>query len=105
MDLTTLLYIALFIVSLYWLLSSFSKPRNFPPGPPKLPLIGSVPFLSTKDKKHRGDSLIRNQELVQKYGKTFGFFIANQPFVIFSDYEIMKEVFRKDTTTYRPSNR
>ena len=105
MDLTTLLYASLFIISLYWLYKSTSKPRNFPPGPPRLPLVGSAPYLTAKNPRFKGDSIVRNQDLAAEYGKVCGFHIASQPVVMFTDYEIMRDVFKRDCTTFRPSNR
>ncbi|KAG8234638.1 hypothetical protein J437_LFUL019633 [Ladona fulva] len=35
----------LVVLLVYWV---FSKPNNFPPGPPRLPLVGSLPFINTR---------------------------------------------------------
>jgi len=35
----------LLVLLLAWILDGSRKPKGFPPGPPRLPLLGSIPFL------------------------------------------------------------
>ncbi len=45
----------------------FRRPPGFPPGPPRLPLVGSLPFAVGGGKK---PSLFHgSRDLVRKYGK------------------------------------
>ena len=40
----------LFVVLLSaWLYLKSRRPKNFPPGPPRLPWIGSLPFIMSKN--------------------------------------------------------
>jgi hypothetical protein len=40
---------------------------------------------------------------VKQYGKICGFFIGNDPFVIISDYALIKEAFKNESLAARPS--
>ena len=51
---TSSFLLALFLVWIVFL--STRKPKSFPPGPPRLPLIGSIPYLRGSGKK---SSLLR----------------------------------------------
>lgn len=69
----------------YWLYRSTRKPEKFPPGPPKLPLVGGLfHFIKRKSLLHS------MRALVDKYGKVSGVYFGNQPAVIIADYNILK---------------
>ena len=50
----------LIIVALvaYLIYKGTKKPQKFPPGPPRLPIIGSLPFIATKSKPSEPRSLL-----------------------------------------------
>jgi hypothetical protein len=79
------LYIVFFTLFAYWFLSKFQKHTKFPPGPPKLPILGSLPFLGTK-----GSFLHTMKSLSEKYGPVVGIYLGSKPVVIISDYAILK---------------
>ena len=79
------LYIVFFTLSAYWFLSKFRKHNKFPPGPPKLPILGSLPFLGTQ-----GSFLHTMKHLAGKYGPVVGLYLGSTPVVIISDYTILK---------------
>ena len=43
------------------------RPKNFPPGPPVLPIVGSIPFLNLRD----GQYMHEMERLHKKYGGIF----------------------------------
>ncbi len=96
----TLLLGGLLLTLAYWLYKVTSKPAKFPPGPPKLPLVGSATYVHPPDKPK--DVLVANQNLAKKYGGVAGYFLGSQPFIVISDFEVMKEVFRTEEASARP---
>jgi len=83
----TKMYLLIVFVGLFtfWLYNMTKKPTNFPPGPPKLPVLGGLlHFVRRKSLLHS----IR--ALVEKYGKVSGVYFGNQPAVVIADYNILK---------------
>lgn len=72
------------------------RPKNFPPGLPMLPLIGSMPF--TRGPITR--SFINS--LRKKYGDLASFAILNARIVLVSNVKTIKEVFSQAKTAGRP---
>ena len=74
----------------------FSRPKNYPPGPPNLPLIGSVPYMDQ-------DFRVSLMKFREKYGKMFSFFTPDgTSIVVVSDYELLKNVLNRDEFSARP---
>lgn len=97
-----LLFIAVLVILLVlWVIKGSRKPANFPPGPPRVPLLGSVPYL--KDKVKPPCIFHSFMNLKKDYGTIVGFYIGNNPTVLVSDYEVVKELFKKEELSYRPS--
>ena len=91
----SLLFASVLVVLLTWLCwRSTRKPSRFPPGPPKFPIVGSLPFLN-RCHLHLAD------QLRAKYGRVASFFIGGQPFVVISDYKLAKEAFKRTEFTNR----
>jgi hypothetical protein len=80
-----LLLILILTFLAFWLYRTTRKPEKFPPGPPKLPVIGGLlHFIKRKSLLHS----IR--AMVEKYGKVSGVYFGNQPAVVIADYNILK---------------
>ena len=95
-----------FLVILFslWLRKSTSIPKNFPPGPPRYPIIGSLTHMLQKSETSNNKGMIHGIfKMKEKYGNIFGFFIGNQPYVVLADYDIIKEVLKLEETSGRPS--
>lgn len=71
--------------------------RTLPPGPWGLPILGSLPFL-------KGDLHIYFRDLGYRYGSFFSTRLGSQLFVVLSDYKLIRDAFRKEEFTGRPSN-
>ena len=74
----------------------FKKHRKFPPGPPRLPIFGSLPFLHGKGVERYFS------EKVVSYGPVTGLYIASDPMIVINDWKLAKTLFRKDEFSGRP---
>ncbi|OXU31223.1 hypothetical protein TSAR_014757 [Trichomalopsis sarcophagae] len=94
-----------FVVLAFLLICCFSclKPKNFPPGPKWLPLIGCVPLFYTLRKKSGFTHLALN-ELAQQYGPVVGLKLGQQRFIVVSSYDLVKKVLMRDEFNGRPSS-
>lgn len=70
--------------------------KSLPPGPWGLPIVGSLPFL-------KGDLHLHFRDLTQKYGSMLSTRLGSQLIVVLSDYKIIRDAFRKEEFTGRPS--
>ena len=91
----TLLFICL------W--KSTRRPSKFPPGPPRLPIIGSLPYIMGSVKEGMQPTMLHGViNNVEKYGPLVGMWIGHEPVVIVADLEKIKYLFKKDEVTARP---
>ncbi len=84
------------ILFLIWVYKRTQKPEAFPPGPPRVPVLGSVPFLKGKSFLHI------MVDLKKRFGSLYGLYLGNQATVIISDLEIAKEIFKQEESAARP---
>lgn len=62
--------VSCFTLLVLWYFKSKYEKRNFPPGPPSLPLVGCTPFLKTRE---GGRNLMLSVDLIPKYGDIIGY--------------------------------
>ena len=77
------LFVALFAV---WFYKRTRKPDNFPPGPPRWPIVGSLPHISNK----QNNLLLGLREPFKKYGPLVGYYVGSTPIVLVADYDVLK---------------
>ena len=71
-------------------------PKDFPPGPTSLPIVGALHHLS--------DNLLHSfLSLRNKYGNIFGLRIGPTPTVVISDFKTCVQVFRDSNFSARPT--
>eukprot|EP00093_Oithona_nana_P007338 07338.XXX_25634_23310_1 [CDS] Oithona nana genome sequencing. len=92
-----LLTLSLFILG--YLKKYFVKHPKFPPGPKRLPFLGSLPFLPEDVKKAK--KTIQTY-MAETYGPISGLYIANRPMVVVSDYNMIKDLYKKLEACARP---
>lgn len=93
------IYLALFAFSLFWLFRKSRKPAQFPPGPPKLPVVGSLPYLAA------GKSGVHvSMRLTEKYGKIWGAYVGSVPMVKIADFDLAKELLAMEEFSGRPTD-
>ena len=92
LDMGVTLYLAscltIFIIALILKLSK--KPHGFPPGPIRIPIAGSVPFL-----RGIGVEKIVNSD-VSSYGPVTGLFAGMYPMVMVNDWKLAKSLFARE---------
>lgn len=83
----------LFLVRVFQLLKEAS---SLPPGPWGVPVLGSLPFL-------KGDLHLHFRDLTHKYGSLISTRLGSQLIVVLSDYKMIRDAFRKEEFTGRPT--
>ena len=78
------------------LFQRWKLPKNFPPGPGSLPVLGAIHHLS--------DNLLESfLQLRAKYGNIFGLRIGPTPTVVISDFKTCVRVFKDANFSARPT--
>lgn len=90
-----LLVVAGVVVLASRLVSMMQEMRSLPPGPWGPPVVGYLPFLGVRHKTFL--------ELARNYGVLFSARLGNQLTVVLSDYKLIREAFRREEFTGRPS--
>ena len=75
------------------------KPHRFPPGPARIPLLGSVYFLPPDVRKGKKKFTIYLQET---FGPIAGIYLGNKPSVVVSDFALIKDLYKRYETSGRP---
>lgn len=92
---TTLLLAAVLTILIARAAALLREARKLPPGPWALPVVGYLPFLGVRHKTFL--------ELARSYGALFSARLGNQLTVVLSDYRLIREAFRREEFTGRPS--
>ena len=105
MSLASILVTGLVLIITWYLWKSTRKPQNFPPGPPRYPFLGSIPYLMARQKDKDGNVIKKNPilNLLDQFGDIVGFYIGPDPAVVCSDYRTVKNLLKMEETTGRPS--
>ncbi|XP_037072334.1 methyl farnesoate epoxidase-like [Pollicipes pollicipes] len=96
MDFTAVVAVVAFCLFLYY---STRKPPNYPPGPFRMPIVGTL------WRTHLNMSIPiteRHRNMIKIYGKVLGTYIMSNPSVHIADFDLAKEVFNKRESTGRP---
>ena len=75
-SMTIILVLFLFGVIYYFWKTRTSKPPNFPPGPPRYPIIGSAPYI-TPPNSNEPNPFWGIQKLKKEYGEIFGMYLGS----------------------------
>lgn len=88
-----ILFFAVFTIylgyELYW------KRRNLPPGPCPLPVFGNLLHINSPPPGYEAF-----ERWTKQYGPVYTFWIGNNPHIMISTYEKIKETFIRDADTY-----
>lgn len=77
-------------------LQSLLESRSLPPGPWGVPVFGSL-------LKIKGDLHLFYRDLTHKYGSLISTRLGSQLIIVLSDYKTIRDAFRKEEFTGRPS--
>uniref|UniRef100_A0A914HV64 Cytochrome P450 n=1 Tax=Globodera rostochiensis TaxID=31243 RepID=A0A914HV64_GLORO len=80
-----IVFCALFFYHLHW------KRLHLPPGPIPLPFVGNIAQFSGQKKRYN-----KFEEWTKEFGPIYTIWLGEQPVVIFTDFEMMKQCFTKD---------
>ena len=91
------------VIFCIWWYANSTSPKKFPPGPPRYPLIGSLPFMLSRGRQGKEKSFMHGILYnVKKYGKILGFHLGSKPFVVIADYNLMKDLLKREELSGRP---
>lgn len=82
--------VLLLFCTTYWY---YATPKNLPPGPLGLPIVGYLPFMGK-----RPDKTITN--LGKKYGSIFSMYLGSRLVVVLHGYDAIKEAFVKQADIF-----
>ncbi|MPC76280.1 Methyl farnesoate epoxidase [Portunus trituberculatus] len=92
------MWLAVVVVVVAILYLASRKPRGYPPGPPRLPLVGYLPYLNP----HLPHKQLWG--LSSTYGPVVGLYFGTQPVVVVNGWEAVKEALLNDDLNGRPEN-
>lgn len=79
-----------------------SKPANFPPGPPRYPLIGSILSMTKNPWDSKPSVFWGVLQMQKKYGNVFGMYLGSMRTVVLTNYEDIKKIMNMDEASSRP---
>ncbi|KAJ8725545.1 hypothetical protein PYW08_003728 [Mythimna loreyi] len=91
----TLVFVAIGALCALWTLLASRQMNKLPPGPWGPPVVGYLPFLGVRHQTFL--------ELAHHYGALFSARLGNQLTIVISDYKLIREAFRREEFTGRPS--
>ena len=100
-----LIFLIFCLILLLKLLLPFAPHQGtlLPPGPPGLPIIGSIPFLPKTFRLSRGLHTPKLfYYLAQKYGAVCHLWLGPVPTILISDTKILKKAFKNANMSSRP---
>ncbi|KAK2736359.1 hypothetical protein FQN55_001654 [Onygenales sp. PD_40] len=94
------LLVAVLAATLIPLALASSRPKNFPPGPPTVPVLGNLHLIP------RTKAFVLFTEWRKKYGSIIGLKFGGSNFVILNSYQDVQELLEKRSSIYssRPPN-
>ncbi|KAF2211351.1 hypothetical protein CERZMDRAFT_85519 [Cercospora zeae-maydis SCOH1-5] len=86
--------LGLLVYGLYRLLSIGKRPKDYPPGPPTLPIIGNIHQMPTKD------AHLQFQRWAEEYGDVYSLMLGTQTLIVLSSDTAIKDLMDKRSSNY-----
>ncbi|KAI1470391.1 putative cytochrome P450 [Daldinia caldariorum] len=87
--------ITVFLVIIIWRLSRFGRrPKDYPPGPPTLPLIGNLHQIPT-EKRHE-----QFEKWAREYGPIYSLMLGNKVMIVLNSDQVIKDLADKRGAIY-----
>ncbi|KAF5297443.1 hypothetical protein FQR65_LT01374 [Abscondita terminalis] len=100
-----ILWIIFVLIILLLLSITIKKPYNFPPGPPWLPVLGSLLHLRSFSKRIAGGQHIVIQEMCKHWNtNVLGLKCGEQLIIAVCSFPVIKKIFEDETYNARPKN-
>ncbi|KAK4873493.1 hypothetical protein RN001_015522 [Aquatica leii] len=93
------------VIILYFCYIAVKKPRNFPPGPPWMPVLGSLPYLHSFSKRVKNSQHVVLQQMCKHWNtKVLGLKCGEQLIIAVCSYPVIKKILDDETYNARPKN-
>ncbi|USW56371.1 Putative cytochrome P450 [Septoria linicola] len=79
---------------IFRLLSIGKRPKDYPPGPPTLPIIGNIHQMPTKD------AHLQFQKWAEEYGDIYSLMLGTQTLIVLSSDEAIKDLMDRKSNNY-----
>ena len=70
------------------------RPKDYPPGPPTLPLVGNIHQMPAKDMH------LQFQKWAQEYGPIYSLILGTRVMIVLSSAEVIKDLMDKRSAIY-----
>lgn len=90
----TVAFLGVLIYAIYRLLQVGSRPKDYPPGPPTLPIIGNIHQMPTKD------AHLQFEKWAREYGDIYSLMLGTSTLIVLSSDEAIKELMDKKSSNY-----
>lgn len=86
--------VAFFAISLWKLSRIGRRPKDYPPGPPTLPLLGNLHQIPDKDRH------LQFEKWAREYGPVFSLMLGTQPMIVLNSDQAIKDLVDKRGAIY-----
>ena len=94
-NMTVFSFVLVFILSVIsWIFQKkYGKYNKLPPGPPALPIIGSIPFLNRK--KGNADATL-HKSFYKLYPDIYTLWLGSKPLLVIQNFNLAKDLFIRE---------
>ena len=93
-SLDTTVVLMLVLITLITFMFLNRRDKRFPPGPPKLPIVGNLFSLASPD------PLANFARLREKYGDIYGIYVGKELNIVFNGYDVINDALLKQGTLF-----